>query len=81
MPEPARSTQPSSGQRRRARARAQAGWTRWTFWLVAAIAAGLVLWALSVAPPGHEPLEDIDAQSRRQLDDALRDAERAEPAP
>ena len=47
-------------------------------WAIGAIAAGAALWTLIAIRP---PLDDIDAASRAQLEEALREAERAEPVP
>jgi hypothetical protein len=58
------------------------GRSRWIAGLLAAIAAGLALWALSTcfgAPPA--PMDDIGPASREQLDRVLRDADREEVAP
>jgi hypothetical protein len=53
--------------------------TRWLAILLGLGAAALALWALSVRRSAP-PMDDIDAASRRQLEQVLREAE-PEPGP
>ena len=54
--------------------------TRWLALLLGFGATALALWALASRRPAH-PLDDIDAASRAQLEQVLRQAEAEKGAP
>ena len=55
--------------------------TRWLALLLGFGAAALAIWALATRRPAPPPLDDIDAASRAQLEQVLRQAEAEKGSP